>query len=205
VHRSASICSSVQRTFIHWNACYLLPINVCVSESACAQAHAYVRVYVLECVCVCACVCVCVCVRKLTLSVPGFTLLGGIVAAVSWNSSQALMREGTLGLPLVCLSSCMYSSSLSSGRFRPWCSSFWAISMPAAGSAASPASPMYLSIPANILVARPMWSAFILSSDVGMGSCGACQCICKCARLVCSIRLCKQIPRFGKGAFDAFE
>mmetsp|Transcript_18305 Transcript_18305/g.51343 ORF Transcript_18305/g.51343 Transcript_18305/m.51343 type:complete len:217 (-) Transcript_18305:283-933(-) len=101
---------------------------------------------------------------------PTKSLLGGMVAAVSWNSSQALVREFTLGLPRVCFSSCMYSSSLSSGRFKPWCNSFCAISMPTAGSAGSPCSPMYLSMPANILVARPMWSEFILSSEVGMGS-----------------------------------
>jgi hypothetical protein len=51
-----------------------------------------------------------------------------MVAATKWNSSHAHARLVGTGLPRVCLSSCMYSSSLSSGRFRPWCSSFCAIS-----------------------------------------------------------------------------
>mmetsp|Transcript_22812 Transcript_22812/g.58057 ORF Transcript_22812/g.58057 Transcript_22812/m.58057 type:complete len:241 (-) Transcript_22812:281-1003(-) len=101
---------------------------------------------------------------------PTKSLLGGMVAATRWNTSHALARELTLGLPRVCLSSCMNSSSLSSGRFRPWCSSFCAISMRPASSRRSPVSPMYLRMPLNILTARLMCSPLILSREVGMGS-----------------------------------
>jgi hypothetical protein len=47
------------------------------------------------------------------------TLLGGIDAATSVNSSHARARLWGSGLPRVWRTSCMYSSSRSSGRFRP--------------------------------------------------------------------------------------
>jgi hypothetical protein len=48
------------------------------------------------------------------------TLLGGMEAATSVNSSQARARLAGRGLPRVWRTSCMYNSSRSSGRFRPW-------------------------------------------------------------------------------------
>jgi hypothetical protein len=48
------------------------------------------------------------------------TLLGGIDAATSVKISHARARLCGSGLPRVCLTSCMYSSSRSSGRFSPW-------------------------------------------------------------------------------------
>lgn len=61
--------------------------------------------------------CTALCTYSLMSPVKSFD--GGIDAATRLNRPQALVRLTGLGLPRVCFTSCMYSSSRSSGRFRP--------------------------------------------------------------------------------------
>lgn len=55
-----------------------------------------------------------------SLTKPVKSLLGGVALATRWNSAQARDLLLLLGLLRVCFTSCMYSSSRSSCRFRPW-------------------------------------------------------------------------------------
>lgn len=69
---------------------------------------------------------------------------------------------------------CMYSSSRSSGRFTAWCMSLAATSTSIASDKGSPLASqalMYFCTPLNIFTARAELSSPSLSSDVGITSC----------------------------------
>eukprot|EP00878_Enallax_costatus_P029027 GHUV01031408.1.p1 GENE.GHUV01031408.1~~GHUV01031408.1.p1 ORF type:complete len:258 (-),score=43.86 GHUV01031408.1:2656-3429(-) len=62
--------------------------------------------------------CTALCIYSLISPVK--SLLGGIDAATRLNMPQALALLCDDGFPRVCFTSCMYSSSRSSGRFKPY-------------------------------------------------------------------------------------